>query len=633
MVLGTGKDIMEEWEVKKLGEIFEIKPSKKEAQDKVSDNDFVTFLPMEDLGILNKDVEGTKKRQLREVSGSYTYFADNDLLLAKITPCFENGKIGIARNLVKGIGFGSSEYIVFRSKGLVVQEYLYYFLSRETFREEGRMQMTGAVGHKRVSKEFIENYPIPFPKSIQEQQRIVTILDEAFAAIDKVKANAERNLNNARELFESHLHETFKTSFDDFNSKELAQVSKIISGYAFSSKDFKPNNLLKSVKITNVGVREFIEEVDNYLPSKFGEIYKEFRVKENDIVIALTRTIISAGLKVAVIPNNYDGALLNQRVAAIVPNETLIDRRYLYIFLTTKRVTDYVLDHVNTLMQPNLSISDLKKMPVPLPNLENQKQIVTKVDLLSQEVEKLETIYQRQIDNLEELKRSLLQKAFSGELTASKPIAKVVELPVKYRNISAIDLQAGIVAFALQRHLEANKANTFGHVKAEKVVHLAEQMLNIDLERNPVKDAAGPNDFPHANKVQFRAGKVGFYNVRETEVGYKYTPGNQIQSIISKTQTVLDAKVDKLKWLVDLLVPMTTQQAEIIATVYAAWNNLLLNGKEITDEAIVTEAREDWHPDKLKIEREKFFNAIKWMKEVSLVPTGNGKQVLAKAAK
>jgi len=99
-----------EWEIKKLGEVCTIRPPKKEAKEKLNESELVTFLPMEDLGILTKDFNSSKVRKLKEVARSYTYFAENDLLLAKITPCFENGKIGIARNLTNEIGFGSSEY-------------------------------------------------------------------------------------------------------------------------------------------------------------------------------------------------------------------------------------------------------------------------------------------------------------------------------------------------------------------------------------------------------------------------------------------------------------------------------------------------------------------------------------------
>src|SRR5688572_26704812 len=129
------------WETKRLEEVSIIKPPKNEARLRLKENDLVSFVPMEDLGILSKHFIPTQERKLKDVAGSYTYFADNDVLLAKITPCFENGKLGIARNLKNGIGFGSSEYVVFRLNARMIPEYLFYFLSREDFREEGRKRM------------------------------------------------------------------------------------------------------------------------------------------------------------------------------------------------------------------------------------------------------------------------------------------------------------------------------------------------------------------------------------------------------------------------------------------------------------------------------------------------------------
>ena len=108
-------NLPEGWEVKKLGDVCEIKPPKREARNELKETDAVSFAPMSDLGINQKFLNPTKERTLKEVGGSYTYFANGDVLLAKITPCFENGKLGIAKNLKNGIGFGSSEYLVFRT--------------------------------------------------------------------------------------------------------------------------------------------------------------------------------------------------------------------------------------------------------------------------------------------------------------------------------------------------------------------------------------------------------------------------------------------------------------------------------------------------------------------------------------
>ena len=87
------------WEIKKLSEVCQIKPPKEEARQKLSNTDLVSFVPMSDLGIQSKTITLNENKLLSEVVGSYTYFADEDVLLAKITPCFENGKLGIARNL------------------------------------------------------------------------------------------------------------------------------------------------------------------------------------------------------------------------------------------------------------------------------------------------------------------------------------------------------------------------------------------------------------------------------------------------------------------------------------------------------------------------------------------------------
>jgi type I restriction enzyme S subunit len=294
-----------------------------------------------------------------------------------------------------------------------IPEYLFYcFLEKK---EELVAQAVGGA-QPNISQIKIKNTKIPLPP-LPEQQRIVSILDEAFAAIAKAKANAELNLKNAKELFESYLQGVFENG--NWETKTIQELTKVINGYAFASKDFKPTNTIKSIKITNVGVKEFVEETDNYLPEKFKDTLKEVQVKEGNIVIALTRTIISAGLKVAVVPASYDGALVNQRVAALVPNEKLANQSFLYYFLTTNGVAKYVLAHVNTLMQPNLSINDLKNLPVPCPSIKEQQTVVRQLDALRAESQKLEAVYQKKIDDLEELKKSILQKAFSGQLSES----------------------------------------------------------------------------------------------------------------------------------------------------------------------------------------------------------------------
>ncbi|MDX2195567.1 MAG: restriction endonuclease subunit S [Cytophagales bacterium] len=609
------------WEIKKLGEVCKV------IAGQSPEGKFY-----------NSEGNGMPFYQGKKEYGE-KYIGEPTTWTTKITKEAEAGDILMSvRAPVGPVNFSTQKICIGRGLAAIRagknidKEFLFNFLIKH---ENEIIGNAGAVFNS-INKTQIESLEIPLPP-LPEQQRIISILDEAFAAIAKAKANAEQNLKNAKELFESYLQGVFENG--DWETKTIQEITKVVNGYAFASNDFKPTNTVKSVKITNVGVKEFVEEADNYLPEKFKETLKDFQVKEGNIVIALTRTIISAGLKVAVVPASYDGALVNQRVAALVPNEKLVNQNFLYFYLTTSGVAKYVLEHVNTLMQPNLSINDLKNMPVPCPPLKDQQTIVSQLDALRAETQKLEAVYQQKIADLEELKKSILQKAFAGELktsaTASVSVNKVIPLQ-KVEGISATDLQAGITAIALQKHSKLNKQDSFGHVKVEKIIHLAEYILSIDMERNPVKDAAGPNDFPHAKKVESRAAKAGYYAVTkrmlDQETAYAFTPGPSINLLIQKTQYCLGERNEVLSQLLKLVVPMKTQQAEIVATVYAAWNNLILKGDAFTDEDIVIEARENWHKKKLSIQRDKFFKALDWMrKNELLIPRGNGKIVKVKS--
>ena len=201
-------DVTAEWRETTLGEVCTIRPHKREAKIKLNNEDEVSFVPMKNLGIRQKSLNTLQTKLLGEVYGSYTFFADDDVLLAKITPCFQNGKLGIARNLKNGIGFGSSEFFVFRCLNQIIPEYLYYCLSQQGFIDAGVNQMSGAVGQQRVPPEFIGNYPIPLP-SLPEQKRIATFLDKLSAEKQTLVETYETKVRSLVELKQSLLHQAF----------------------------------------------------------------------------------------------------------------------------------------------------------------------------------------------------------------------------------------------------------------------------------------------------------------------------------------------------------------------------------------------------------------------------------------
>jgi hypothetical protein len=153
--------------------------------------------------------------------------------------------------------------------------------------------------------------------------------------------------------------------------------------------------------------------------------------------------------------------------------------------------------------------------------------------------------------------------------------------------------------------------------------------LGIDLGREPIKAAAGPNDYPHLKKIESRAQKSNWFTVHQKKDGggYVLTKGRAFDALLGKTAQALGDHAVAVDELMSLLLPLNTRQAEIVATLYAAWNNLLLLGGSPDDEKIVYEARENWHSSKLDIERAKFFKGLEWMRQKGLVPAGKGRYV------
>jgi len=406
----------------RLADCCVIKPPKAETKKLLKPDDSVSFVPMGNLGINKKGLVLDKTRKLADVSGSYTYFAENDVLLAKITPCFENGKLGIANGLMNGIGFGSSEFIVFRPNGHLIPEYLYYFLIQPAFRMRGQSVMTGAVGHKRVPKDYIENTEIPLPP-IPEQQRIVAILDQAFAEIEKARANAEQNLKNARELFDSYLQQVFSQRGEGWVETSLGQEIELLTGYAFKSKDYTEHPqgipLIRGDNVVQGKIRW--DGVKRWPKEEVSE-YTKYQLEDGDILLAMDRTWVKAGMKYAKITSNDLPALLVQRVARMRVHSDF-NEDYLFHLLGSKLFESYVLSIQTGLGVPHISGKQIEGFQLQKPPLSMQKEIISKVNRLSAEVEKLEACFSQKLISLDELKKSLLQKAFTGELTKNKGMA------------------------------------------------------------------------------------------------------------------------------------------------------------------------------------------------------------------
>ena len=170
----------------------------------------VQFLPMKLVEEIINKIHLTEVRKYEEVlKGSYTPFINGDVIFAKVTPCMENGKIAIVDNLKNGVGFGSSEFHVIRAGEKVIQEFIFYYLVQDRFRHEAANEMTGAVGLRRVPKQFIENHDFPLPP-IVEQNKIIQEIESRLSVVDKMEESIIQSLQQAEALRQSILKKAFE---------------------------------------------------------------------------------------------------------------------------------------------------------------------------------------------------------------------------------------------------------------------------------------------------------------------------------------------------------------------------------------------------------------------------------------
>ena len=371
----------------------------------------VSFVPMAAVEALSGGIDISTIRKYGEVKKGYTHFRDGDILFAKVTPCMENGKMAIARKLLNGVGFGSTEFHVLRPRAGVDARYIYYFVSSQTFRKEASGHMTGAVGLRRVPSAYLEEQLMPLP-CIEQQREIVAELEKQFSRLDEAVANLQRVKANLKRYKASVLREFFDSKASGWRKCQLKAVCQVISGFAFKSTDFSPKGV-PIVKIANIGYGEFHWKDQEYLPSSFLESQKAFAIQPRDLLMALTRPITNGTLKVCLYPHDGPLALLNQRVAVLRVGVDL-QLEFLLLMMQSAPFKSQLQEALSETLQPNLSPVDLKNFEISIPPRPDQARIVAEVDRKLSIIREVEAEVDTNLQRAQALRQSILHMSFAA---------------------------------------------------------------------------------------------------------------------------------------------------------------------------------------------------------------------------
>ena len=360
----------------KLGDVCEINPK----VDKLSNDTQVSFIPMQNVTDDGK-VDSSIIRTVEEVKKGFTSFRENDVLFAKITPCMENGKGGIARNLKNGFGFGSTEFHVLRPSNSVTSEWLYYLLSWPVFRKECEKNMTGSAGQKRVPKSFLENYILRVPP-LDEQRRIAAVLDKVSGLI----AKRREQLDKLDELVKARFVEMFGDPVSNTKGLQTLPLGKVC-------------NLKAGVTTSSDEIHDQSEEY--LVPCYGGNGIRGFVKKATQ-----NGTYPIIGRQGALCGNVQLAAGEFHATEHAVLVSPLIEVNVFWIYHLLKFM-DLYRYHTGA-AQPGLAVKVLNSVQVPIADINQQNEFA----MVSECIDKSKLTIQQSLGKIETLKQALMQEYF-----------------------------------------------------------------------------------------------------------------------------------------------------------------------------------------------------------------------------
>lgn len=389
----------------------------------VEETQQVSFLSMASVSEEGKILR-QETRKLSETKKGYTYFERNDVLLAKITPCFENGKAVLASDLEHPIGFGSTEFHVLRPDPIKLDpKYLFYLVWSKRFRYLGQKTMTGAAGQRRVPIDFLKNFEIPLPP-LDDQKRIAHLLGKVEGLI----AQRKHHLCQLDELLKSVFLKMFGDPVQNkkgwrkcFLQEGCSEIYRYPTFYGF---EYSIEGI-PVVRIGNILLNGTIDpELSNYVfvTKEISDRYPRTILMLNDILMAV-RGDGSTGKRIGIIhSDNLVGANMSPNLLRMSCNIKVFNPIFFFHFLTSERGQMFISRNITRTAKKTITAENLKFISIPRPPIKLQNQFASIVE----KVEILKSRYQQSLTDLESLYGALSQKAFKGELDLSR-----VPLPVK----------------------------------------------------------------------------------------------------------------------------------------------------------------------------------------------------------
>ena len=403
------------WPIVNLEKVAQINPRLPKDTD---ESQLVTFLKMASVSEQG-ELLTQESRVLSETKKGFTYFEKNDILVAKITPCFENGKACLLNNLKTKIGFGSTEFHVIRAnENQIDNKYLFYLVWNKQFRFLGKHAMKGAAGQQRISADFLKQLQIPLPP-LKTQKQIAAVLEKA----DQLRKDCqlmEQELNSlAQSVFIDMFGDPVTNPKGWVKKPLLSLIDKPFQNGAYYPKE---DYSIDGVEMVHMG-DVFYDFVERGLMKRVKASKKDiekYKLTSNDILISRRSLMLEGAAKPSLIQDSKEDLIFESSIIRLTPNRSIVSVMYLFYYLSNPTVKQhYIYQYITGATIKGINQKNLEKIEVLVPSMDIQlKFLDIEKNIRNQKTELFETK-----KNLDSCLNALMQKAFKGELNLDKSVA------------------------------------------------------------------------------------------------------------------------------------------------------------------------------------------------------------------
>ena len=566
----------------------------------------------------------------------------NDIMISMANSYALVGKVAIVRQVPQRATFGA--FLAAIRPVLIEPYFLLYVLRSPRMQAAFRNSSSQTTNIANISLGRMRPLPFPLPP-LAEQKRIVAKVDELMALCDRLEvqqqerdtrhatlaraslsrfaeaptpANLDFLFHQSYPVTPADLRKSIRTlavqgllvprdsQSPDWESRKLKGLTtKIGSGSTpAGGKESYQETGVPLIRSMNVHFGGFVRDGLAFLNEHQAEKLKNVTVQADDVLLNITGASIG---RVTTAPRDMEGARVNQHVCIVRATPEILPR-FLEMFLASPVVQNLIDDVQVGATREALTKVMIEQFEIPLPPLVEQRRIVAKVDQLMALADRLEA----QLSVARTKAAALLDAAIHELLN---PTAEIVDLN-SYR--------AAVGCYIVKR---LHTVPTFGRTAAMKLMYLAEAHVGVPMKLQPRRHFAGPYD-EWIERFDEQAAEAGWFTVTERALPggkskFNYHPGLALAEQTTMAARLLTSEQrSEFDRLLDLFASKTTEDAEIIATLFAAWNDFLIDGHTPRDDEIIEEVRERWHVSKRRFSPDRLRQWLDWLRQNDLVPQG-----------